>query len=220
MKLSIFLFLLFIFVITLGYAEDTDPYLIVPGVRVGPITAKTIELDLVELYGVENVHSTVSLSGQSETTTETILFPFDTMKKLQIIWVNGNSHEGPALVRISGTRSLWHTEDGISLGTSLIRLEIMNGTFFHLTGFNFDNPGVITDCGYGKLKYLGYLTPGEETIRGKFVTLSLDQPNYVYDRVTKEEYATIVKDGIFRSDNSVMERLNPVVRQIEMTFKK
>lgn len=218
MKWTFFISLLFIFLSSMGYAEDKENYLIVPGICVGTITEKTTELDLIDLYGIENVRSTTSINDQNVRTTETIVFPFDTLKQLHVFWTDGNPHQGPDFIRIEGSSTLWHTADDITLGTSLIDLGIMNGTFFYMTGFNLVNPGEITDCGYGKLKYLGYRIPDEEGIKGKSIILRLDQPDKIYSRVTPTEYQSICKDGVFQSDNKVLEKLNPVVRQIDVMF--
>ncbi|HPT71724.1 MAG TPA: hypothetical protein PLE74_05535 [Candidatus Cloacimonadota bacterium] len=218
MKKTLLLIFLLLSVCSIYWAIEDDSYLIVPRVRIGAITDSTSELDLINLYGVENVVSTESINDQNETITETTLFPFDNMKTLHIIWTDGNSHAGPAIVRIEGPSTYWHTAEGISLGTSLIQLEIMNGTYFFLTGLNLEHPSTITDCGYGNLKFLGYRTPDEEGIKGKSLILRLDQPGSILERITNEEYASISGTGTYRSDDVVMEKLNPIVRQIDVVF--
>jgi hypothetical protein len=178
MKKSFFLILIITLLSFVLYAEDekqvVDPYLITPGISVGSITEKTTELDLVNQYGVENVRSTTRIDDQNVTVTETILFPFDHLKKLTIKWTNGDSAQGPEYVRFEGYNTLWHTVEGVTLGSSLIDLENMNGTFFHMTGFNLTNPGEVIDCGDGNLRFLGYKLPEEEDIKGKTMILRLD----------------------------------------------
>jgi hypothetical protein len=220
MKKAFFIILAVIFIRVSVFADEKELFLIVPGISVGIIYEKTTELDLIDHYGVENVRSTTNFNDQNVTVIETVLFPFDEMKKLLIIWASPDSDHGPAIVRIQGSNSMWHTAEGITLGTSLTDLETLNGSFFHLTGFNLVNPGEVTDCGDGKLKFLGSLEPGEEGIKGKSMILKLDQPEHIYDRVTSEEYQSVCIDSIFRSDNKVMEKLNPIVQQIDILFTK
>lgn len=220
MKKHIFIILISIVLYSFVFADETDAYLIVPGVRIGSITEKTTELELIELYGVENVRSTSVSNDKQEKITETILFPFDTMKQLHILWNNGNSNEGPAIVRIESPNTYWHTEEGITLGVSLIELEIMNGTYFFLTEFNLERPSVITDCGYGKLKVLGYRIQNQDTIQNRLLIVSLDQPHDIFQRITDKEYASISTEGIYRSDTPAMELLNPIIRRIDVVFTK
>ncbi len=218
MKTVFFILLLFTLLSSFVYAKDN--YVIVPGVRVGIITASTTESDLVKLYGIENVQSQTSLNDQYEMTRQTILFPFDFKKRIQIFWAKGNSHTGPELVRIEGTNSLWHTNGGIFLGMSLSQLESMNGIPLHLTGFHPDYPGIITDCGYGKLKFLGFQTPEGEDVYGRLMTLRLYLPIDNNALITKEELQSISGPGIYSSDNEIMKKCGPVVKQMDITFLK
>lgn len=218
MKQSLLIFLLLTLFCSFAFAEELDRFLISPGVSVGTLTSSTTELNLVEMFGVENVKSTTIQNDQKDTITETVLYPFDTLRMLYINWKDGDSHNGISSVIIKGHSSYWHTREGISLGTSLIQLEIMNGTYFHLTGLNLEHPSTAVDCGNGVLKSLGYRDSTDTRILGKRMILQLDQPYSILERITDEEYTSISKEGIFRSDITAMEKLNPIVRQMEIFF--
>jgi len=50
-----------------------------------------------------------------------------------------------------GDRSLWHTEDGISLGTALETLETLNGKPFRITSADHDYGGLVWSWENGAL---------------------------------------------------------------------
>src|SRR2546427_10842223 len=106
--------------------SSDESWLIVPGAKVGPITAKTSEADLIQVYGKANVQSKDIEVGEGFTEPGTVINPDDPSKTIQIIWKDQNRRQFPDSIRISSEKkSLWRTTQGISIGTTLKELEMI-----------------------------------------------------------------------------------------------
>jgi len=116
-------------------AQQLPPdWLIVPGERVGPITAKTSETALEALYGVENVERVEVYVGEGSTVPGTAVYPHELTQRTEIIWQD-DTRTVPKEVVLTGDASAWRTREGISLGTTLQEIERLNGLPFRLAGF-------------------------------------------------------------------------------------
>jgi len=125
-------------------AQSDESWLIVPGAKVGPITAKTSEADLIQVYGKANVQSKDIEVGEGFTEPGTVINPDDPSKTIQIIWKDQNRRQFPDSIRISSEKkSLWRTTQGISIGTTLKELEMINGKPFSLAGYGWDYGGTV-----------------------------------------------------------------------------
>lgn len=124
--------------------KPVDDLLIVPGERVGMITAETTEATLEKMYGAENLKMQRIGVSEGEEQEGVVLFP-GTEKELEIIWQSAASEGKPAFVRITRDSTLWKTSDGITIGSSLEDLEKANGAPFIFNGFEWDYSGLVTD---------------------------------------------------------------------------
>lgn len=129
--------------------NQIDDLLIVPGERVGMITRTTTEAELEQLYGAENLKMQRIAVAEDSEREGVILFP-GTNKEVEIIWQTATSEGTPAFVRISKDSTVWKTEDGITIGSTLEALEKVNGTPFQFYGFEWDYSGLVTDWKDGK----------------------------------------------------------------------
>ncbi|MEO1582814.1 MAG: hypothetical protein AAFR91_13360 [Pseudomonadota bacterium] len=176
---------------------------IVPGVRVGPIDSSTSEAEVRAIFGGESVAATEVEIGEGSSVPGTVVFEDDPARRLEIVW-RDSERESPKEVRFSGRSSVWATENGVSLGTTLKQLESLNGYPIRLTGFDFDYAGTVVDCGRGRLSYLGC----RDSVRTMIVRFSSElQP-------APPEYRQVVGDRVFSSGHPAMQAVNPTVYQI------
>ena len=126
--------------------------LILPGgANGGVITAQTTEAELTKMFGNANVVSRDIDLAEGETAPGTELFPDDPLRHAEILWKDSKGKRGPKQVQISGEKSTWSTVHGISLGTTLKKLEELNRGSFRLAGFDFDYSGTVKSWGQGAL---------------------------------------------------------------------
>jgi hypothetical protein len=76
--------------------------------------------------------------GEGEMEPETVLFPNDPERRIEILWKDPDKRAEPASVCIRGRASHWHATHGISLGTTLRQLQRANGRPFR---YNLVNDG-------------------------------------------------------------------------------
>lgn len=184
-------------------------YQIVPGVRVGAITKNVSEAALRKIYGSKNVKSELIGLGEGETTPGTVIFPNDKNRRIEIVWKNKKMKKSPEFVQFSGEQSLWKTKKGIGLGTSLKELERFNGRSFTLAGFEWDYAGAVFSWKGGKLaKEFGK--------EGKKVALRLNPRDY--RKSLEKDLNSVAGDGEFSSANKAMQRINPIVYYVIVSF--
>jgi hypothetical protein len=130
-------------------AQKID-WLIVPGQRVGPVTANTTRADLDAIFGKENVQER-NLERNGGPEAATVVFPTDPSAALAITW----DRERPSAIRICfGTQSgpcRWRTASGIRIGMSLRELDRLNGKSFQVDGFNLEQ-GKVSSWRHGALE--------------------------------------------------------------------
>jgi hypothetical protein len=130
-------------------AQKND-WLIVPGQRVGPVTATTSRADLDAVFGKENVQErNPDVSGGPEAAT--VVYPNDASAALAVTW----DRERPAAIRICfGTQTgpcRWRTASGIRIGMSIRELDKLNGKSFQVDGFNQEQ-GKVSSWRHGALE--------------------------------------------------------------------
>jgi len=185
-----------------GAVGQGHDWLIVPGGRVGPVTASTTEAELRALLGDEQVQQTEIHLGEGFFGAGVIGYPNDPERRFEVSW--GDPAEGhPRRVYIRGRSSKWHTVEGITLGTTLEELEKLNGRSFGLMGFEWDYSGVITSWESGNLEQLAS------------VGISLE---HAFEGNPDSMYFQVAGDREFSSGHAAMQRLNPTVYQILVTF--
>jgi hypothetical protein len=195
-----------------GIHEYAGDWLIVPGVRAGEMTKKTSQRDLIEIYGKENVRESDIGLGEGFTEPGTIVFPDEPVKTIRILWED-TLRSTIREIRISGEKSLWKTEKGITIGTSLKTIEEINKKPFILAGFGWDYEGTILHCNGGTLNELG--TETEQGIQSRTMILRL-RPDSISQQVGI--YESVLGDREFPSDNPAMQKLNPTVYEMIIYF--
>jgi hypothetical protein len=177
---------------------------IVPG-RAGPVTRESSEADLRQHYGASVVESTRIDIGEGETAAGTVLYPADSLRRVEIIWQDSVNRRRPARLILRGERTQWQLDRGISLGSNLQELERLNGRPFTLAGFGWDYAGVITDWKGGAL---------DSTLAG--IKLYLDPGPAQYE---SKPYSQVLGDRDYSSSLPPMQQLNPRVATIFVDFE-
>jgi hypothetical protein len=178
---------------------------IVPSGSTGPWTIGTSEAGLRQRYGAASVDSTRIQIGEGETMQGTVLYPRDSLRRVEVVWQDSVNRRQPARVILRGSRSRWQVNRGISLGTSLQQLERLNGRPFTLAGFGWDYAGVVTDWKGGAL---------DSSLVG--VKLYLDPGPAQYQSAP---YSQVLGDRDYSSALPAMQQLAPRVAQIFVDFE-
>jgi hypothetical protein len=198
-------------VLSLGISPAAD-WTLVPGLRAGPMTGNTSEAELGALYGQQNVVPSEIELGEGLTERGTVLFPDDPRRKAEILWVSRDRRKIRTL-RITEKGTLWKTDRGVTIGTSLKALSRLNQRPLTLVGFAWDYGGTIVDCNGGSLKELGTHASGGLEGRTLVLRVSPDQ-RWRGSR----EYGSVTGDREFSSDHPAMKEMNPIVYSMTMGF--
>ncbi|HEY3839763.1 MAG TPA: hypothetical protein VGL72_24495 [Bryobacteraceae bacterium] len=136
------------FAVALFSQSHQSDSLIVPGVRVGPVTRASTEQSLRRFFGSLAARENVGV-GASEgvLVPGLVLYPTDPARRLEITW-NDEQPPHPAMISIcpdSYTATCrWHTIHGIGIGTTLRELEKLNERPFGIVGWGSDGSGNLT----------------------------------------------------------------------------
>jgi hypothetical protein len=137
----------------------TNDNLIVPGTRVGLVTANTTESELkVALKPGEYKRALIDV-GEGYCRHGSVLYP-GTEKEISIVWKSEgqdvdcmpesaslqtledeDSYANPAYAKIDNKGLAWHTQEGIKTGLTVAELQKINGRFFTFSGFGWDYGG-------------------------------------------------------------------------------
>lgn len=186
-------------------ADSADSEWLISARPTGALTAETGEEDLRRRYGANAVETSRIEIGEGETMPGAVLYPGDSLRRLEIVWRDSLQRRRPRRAILRGDQSQWKVGQGISLGTSLKDLERLNGRPFTLAGFGWDYAGVITDWKGGKL---GRPLAG--------VKLYLDPGPAAY---RSADYSQVLGDRGYSSALPPMQQLNPRVAQIFVDFE-
>ena len=131
-------------------ATADSSFIIVPGVRIGPIHSGASEEDLIAAFGAENVRRQTMYLTEAFCTLGTRIFP-GTPDELEIAW-RDSLRTRIAMVRFEGEGARWHTASGVRIGTTLKELESIANEVIEFSGFGWDLAG---GCEWGE--------PGDST---------------------------------------------------------
>lgn len=192
--------LLILFAIT-GCSKKTEGN-VVPGKRVGPVTADISEGSLIEKVGEENIRRKQIPAGEGEFENGHVIYE-KSSDEMEILW-SGQYEKPVTTVILRSKDSKWKTAEGITVGMSLEELVKINGKPVTFLGFDWDYGGYITSFNGGALeKYKGLLN-----IR-IYYTNETDTESIEFD-----EYSQVIGDREILSDNAVLKKLS--IEVIEM----
>ncbi|MDM7920730.1 MAG: hypothetical protein QUS14_00405 [Pyrinomonadaceae bacterium] len=195
-----------------GIAAAQD-WQIVPGKSVGPININTTEKQLIEVYGKNNVKRQDIDVGEGETRSGAVIFPNDPQRRASIVWRDAVGRTGPESVTIRDKGTLWKTDRGITIGTTLKTIEQLNGKAFVLTGFGWDYSGTVLHANGGRIGELGKASGEEITDRTLLLRL---EPTAAMQKTP--EFTKMLGDGTFLSSDPSMQKLDPRVYEMIIEF--
>jgi hypothetical protein len=185
-------------------AASAADWVIVPGVRVGPIDAAASEAKLVELFGAANVARVSFELEPGDAVPATTVFANDPARRAVVLWRDPQTRTSPESVLIRGERTVWRTEKGITLGTPLTTLRRLNGRPLTVTGFGPDSGGTVLDCNGGSLTEFGQ--DGPQGIVGRMLVVRLEPDPALRDTPA---YQHAMGERELSSDSDAMRTLNP-----------
>jgi len=185
------------------YLKPVNDTFIIPGKRIGLITADTTRTDLVELYGATNLKDDVVLRGEG-----TISFPVTKVNSttpgaLTIFWTNESRNK---ISHVSGFGRQWKTLDSLGPGTSIDGVSDVLGKF-ELNGFAWDNGGFVYLEGTNLSKHKSKLG----------LRLSPDENAFTKHQ---KQFNAVSGDSRFSSTNPNFKPLDVRVSQMVVTFDK
>jgi hypothetical protein len=198
-------------------APPVADWTIVPGERVGPITAKTVRADLPRLFGSIPIEDDAIELDEGIVLPATLLSKNTPSESLAVVWDGKGSDAHPKQIFLCRGRRRgpckWHTASGISDGTQLSQLEALNGKPFTVSGFGMNYGGNVQAWEGGKLEAFECggrlsLTLDGERQRGGALTVEL----------TSEERRSITGDKPVPSSTPAMRKVNPVVTEMVFYF--
>jgi hypothetical protein len=199
----------------IGHSEEVrNDFIIVPGVRVGPITSESSEEQLKKVCGAANVQPADVPDETGKTSMGLVIFPDDPRKKIAVIWKDPQKRQGVDTIWLRSScspvcQSDWAVTNGISLGTSLQDMERLNGNPFTLSNFVTNGTGWVRSWNNGQLD-LTLASSGTVAIR-------LTGPGQ--GQMSGTDQASLSGLDAVGSDNPVLQRLNPTVSEIRIDFK-
>lgn len=161
---------------------------------------------LVEWFGAANVVDDSVRYADAPADAGTVLFPNDSTRRLEIVWVDPKTRTRPQRVDLKGESGRWAVDPGIRLGMRLKDLERINGGPFTVMGFDWDYGGGITSWRGGKL---ASLITGKSHISVELLPADTD---------TGAVRNSVSGDQEFSSKNPAMQELNPHVVGISITY--
>jgi hypothetical protein len=188
-------------------------WLIVPGQRVGPITATTTRADLDTMFGKDNVQDrTLDISEGPDAAT--VVFGDDRSASLAITW----DREHVSTIHICFATETgpcrWRTASGIRIGLPIQELQKLNEKEFQLSGYGSDGGGAVTSWRHGALEE-------DPAACGHLVVRLTPAAELAGRNMSKEEqslYKQLQGDKPYSSNYISLLELNPMVSALEMQF--
>jgi hypothetical protein len=174
---------------------DNPDWLIVPGSRVGSITSKCTLADVARSYGEVNVRL-----KRDAGVVEAVVFPDDSLRRIAIVFSDTINLRYPKAVMLRGSQSVWHTLEGVTLGTTVDELQRLNSKPFEFNGFGWDYGGQVVNWHGGMMA------------RDSAIAIRLDAL-HLFDN---KPYRSVMGDKKVSSSNRLARELRPYVGEINI----
>ncbi len=196
-------------------ASPGDFY-IIPGERVGMITADATEASLKQIIGQTNVTHEPMKLAEGDTEPGTTLFK-GTANEVHIRWKDKKRWAKPDAVLIRLARNnqqatavqpRWLVDNGLKIGSTLKEVEKVNGKSFTLYGFGGDRAGSVSNVQGGKLR-------GPDGKLYLSLTLGLKPLVPAQEKLAR----SVSGDREFSSALPALQKLNPTVEAMLIRFR-
>lgn len=181
-------------------SESVTDTLVIPGQRVGPVTAETSRSDLVARYGEATLADGPIPMGEGTTEAGTVVTPGPD-QQFSVVWADANQTQ-PLLVKDFGPA--WQTPEGLGVGASYSAVKAALGDF-SLYGFAWDYGGTVVLEGSQLDQYDGYL----------FLRL---YPSKTSADQHSEAYQAVLGSELYASDNPNLDLLEPSIYEMVVYF--
>lgn len=134
-----------------AHSSSNHDWIIIPGKRIGPITKNTGYGDLLRFFGKENVTLDAIHVEETFYRAGALIYP-QTNNSLAIVWIGDDVEGDIEWIMILGENPTWMTQKGVTVGTTLKELQILNVNEFSFLGGGWDWGGGISSWENGKLQ--------------------------------------------------------------------
>ena len=169
---------------------------------------------LEKKFGKENIKKDAIVETGEGQFNATKLFP-NTNKEVEIYWKGGKDFKEiqDVMVRSAvgddgnlAVKSPWVSREGLRMGMKLSEVVALNGKTFTMTGIGWDLGGTVMSWEGGKLD--------KKNVSVRFNDYSNNQGG-----LTEKEYNSITGDREFDVAHSVIQKLNPIIDQLDVSVK-
>jgi len=188
---------------TIAQTTQLKDTLIIPGERVGPVTANTSRQDLVTLFGASKLQDKTIYGPEGIGTFSATHVNLGLQRSFTVVWTDSKRTK-PATLREFGTA--WKTPQGIGIGTTLAELRKQLGEF-KLYGLAWDYSGTILLENTKLSNYKGKLNLQVEPAPGAAQKFP-------------RQYRAVMGDATFSSSNPNWQPLGIRVQQMVVNLDK
>ena len=169
---------------------------------------------LEKKFGKENIEKNAVIESGEGRFNATKLFP-NTDKEVEIYWKDSKDFKEIQDVMVKSAigddgnlavKSPWVSREGLKMGMKLSEVVALNGKTFTMTGIGWDLGGTVMSWEGGKLD--------KKNVSIRFNDYSNNQGG-----LTEKEYNSIIGDREFDVAHSVIQKLNPIVDQLNVSVK-
>jgi hypothetical protein len=217
MRFAIALILLAAPSFVMGQAND---FLLVPGVRVGPLTASAVKADVPRLFPGATVKDDELELDEGYVLQATFVNREKRPESLAIVWNGKTPDSHPKQVFVCRGRGRgeckWHAVapgGNIGVGVKMLDLEKINGKPFTIHGFGYGYGGNIESWDGGKIEKFdcnNSLLLGVDGVRNREGEFTVN--------VTSEEKQSFSGNRSIPTTNEGLRKLNPAITDIVFNF--
>lgn len=117
----------------------------------GLLRADSTLEELRQRFGTANVSAETLDGAEGETARGVVLFATDPARRAELFVQDETTLRGIVSVRVRGSQSRWHLDNGVRVGMSLADLVAANGKPVSFSGLDWDYGGGIRDWHQGRL---------------------------------------------------------------------
>jgi hypothetical protein len=189
------------------FAQNAGDRLVVPGVRVGPVTRQSTETDLKRHFGAARIlHEEIPVLDAGSALALVVYRSTSYLPLNRVLTIFSDEAGHPQTVQIY--EPLWRTRSGIGLGTTLRELEARNGKPFVIHGFGWDFQGGVASWQGGNLeKEFGHSL-------GLTLFPAADASGNWKAKLTRAEHDSVQGAIEIPSTNPVLQKLDLRVTQV------